>query len=388
MQQLQNSIQMQLLNTNRILPQYVTTQNIHPGLLHQQAPLGSQIGSSNNGFLLSPLVNHPLVTSTPSFQNENIQMAVANKRQIEDISKSLDTSGTGQYDERQRQVQQPNRKMERPKKQRTDITQREKPLSPANIDRPVESTTSNQQTKEVSTAARNFATTRYPFAPFHVTFKSNVKDKTVIEEIVNHAKEHNSILKIAAYRHKIGDNKYSLLIFVENIDSFCFLNIDSNWPKRLVNAEFSIKMPSIPPQLCLILLNVSLNVEWEDFVIDLKDQFPDVVNVIRLKNRNQRPVPTVKIELTCAATRESILQHKYMNVGYISYKVVEYLAPMQVLICGNCCEIGHFQKNCPLKNETICKTCGDKCIDIKNHECSGQLKCIRCGENLSCCFNT
>lgn len=238
----------------------------------------------------------------------------------------------------------------------------------------------NSNTDEVSEAARNFATTRYPFGPYHVIFQSSVKDRLVIDELAKHALELKVDMRIAGYRHKSVDNGYSVLIFVEDIDSFCFLNNEANWPKRLASAEFSIKKPMIPPQLCLVISNVSLNIDWEEFVIDLKENYQDAVNVIRLKNRNQRPVPMVKVEFACRATRESILQSKRMNIGYMNYKITEYLAPVQVLICGNCCQIGHFQKNCPLKNVTVCKTCGEQCPDIKEHECSKELKCIRCGE--------
>lgn len=382
LQQLQNSIQLQLFNANRNMPQFVATQAGHPGFVQQQMPLSTPVGPPNNGFMVSSLVKNPVVTSTPSAHLDYVQMAPANKRQIEDISKSLDASAAGQYDEQQQQLHaRTPRPSTPPKKQKQGTPYLENPMIHKEIPRSTNPSTMYQETKEVSVAARSFATTRYPFAPFHVIFKSNVKDRLVIDEVVKHAKEQMVELKVVSYRHKLGDNGYSLLIFVDNIESFCFLNIDTNWPNRLVNVEFSIKKPSIPPQLCLILLNVSLNIDWEEFVIDVKDRYPDVVNVIRLKNRNQRPVPTVKIELNCGNIRESILQHKQMNIGYISYKVVEYLAPVQVLLCGNCCEIGHFQKNCPLKSGTICKTCGEKCMDIKNHECSGQPNCIRCGES-------
>ncbi|CAF1415288.1 unnamed protein product [Adineta ricciae] len=295
----------------------------------------------------------------------------------------MDTS-RNEYHEDDEQQLHPNqrRTSTQPKKHKNDQIPNVKQIPIDQTLRTGIAQTTIQTSSEISLAARSFATTRYPFAPFHVIFKSAIKDRSAIDEIVKHAKnEHKFDLKIAAYRHKLSENGYSLLVFVENIEAFCFLNKDLSWPSLLAEAEYTIKKPSIPPQLCLIVLNVSLNTDWEEFVDDVKERYPDVVNVIRLKNRNQRPVPTVKIETSCATTRESILQLKQMNIGYINYKVTEYLAPAQVLLCGNCYEIGHFQKNCPLKDETICKTCGEKYRDIKEHECSGQAKCIRCGEN-------
>ncbi|CAF4618356.1 unnamed protein product, partial [Didymodactylos carnosus] len=41
-------------------------------------------------------------------------------------------------------------------------------------------------------------------------------------------------------------------------------------------------------------------------------------------------------------------------------------------------QIGHFQKNCPQKDDVTCEICGVKCADIKKHECQGVPKCIRC----------
>ena len=113
----------------------------------------------------------------------------------------------------------------------------------------------------------------------------------------------------------------------------------------------------------------------------MKEQYPEVVDVIRLKNRAQHPVRTVKVAFSCAKARNNVLQQKEMPIDYMKYRVVEYLTPAQVLICGNCCEIGHFQKNCPLRDKTTCKICGVSYADIKNHECSGVPKCIRCGED-------
>ncbi|CAF1536520.1 unnamed protein product [Didymodactylos carnosus] len=43
--------------------------------------------------------------------------------------------------------------------------------------------------------------------------------------------------------------------------------------------------------------------------------------------------------------------------------------------------IGHFQKNCPQKDQITCKTCGEKYENTEEHECSGEVKCIHCSQN-------
>lgn len=64
---------------------------------------------------------------------------------------------------------------------------------------------------------------------------------------------------------------------------------------------------------------------------------------------------------------------------HMKYRVVEYLAQAKVLICSNCYGIGHFRKNCPQGAESTCRTCGEKCENLKEHQCSGIAKCIHCG---------
>ena len=379
-QQLQNSMQLQQLNNNQATSQFMTPQHGPFGIPQQHAPFSTHVSPLNNGFIPSSVVNLPMVSSSPDQLNENVMMAQVYKRQIEDISKSLDTSVI-MHQEENHPTTRRSIGMMSPKKLKTGADRHGNGNSSGEPHGPASPSITNKQQMGVTAAACRFATTRYPFAPFHLTFKSIVKDKPIIDELVTGAQAVHMELKIAAYRHKLVNNIFSLLIFVEDIKSFCFLNKETNWPKSLAGGTFKLKKPSTPAQLCLILPNVSLNVDWDDFVNDTMAQYPEVVNVIRLRNRNQRPIPTVKIELGDNETKNTILQHKEMTIGYMKYKVVEYLAPMQILICGNCCEIGHFQKNCPLKDESVCKICGTKYADEKKHECSGKPKCVRCGED-------
>ncbi|CAF1631037.1 unnamed protein product [Didymodactylos carnosus] len=67
-----------------------------------------------------------------------------------------------------------------------------------------------------------------------------------------------------------------------------------------------------------------------------------------------------------------------MVINYLQYDCQEYLGQAQVLICSNCCGIGHFKKQCK-QIETTCKVCGEKFSDIKQHHCSAINKCIHCG---------
>jgi len=77
------------------------------------------------------------------------------------------------------------------------------------------------------------------------------------------------------------------------------------------------------------------------------------------------------------------LNSKKIFIQYICYDINEYLAPFHVLICSKCCGIGHFRRQCTEADET-CKSCGESCKDLKNHNCSSIIKCKHCdGNHLS-----
>ena len=111
----------------------------------------------------------------------------------------------------------------------------------------------------------------------------------------------------------------------------------------------------------------------------MKSTYPAITQIIRLKNKAQQPVRAVKLELLSSEARDEILSAGEISVMHMKMKVVEYYSQANVLICSNCFGIGHFRKNCPQKEESTCKTCGEKCANLNDHQCSGVLKCIHCG---------
>ncbi|CAF4559498.1 unnamed protein product, partial [Rotaria sp. Silwood1] len=150
-------------------------------------------------------------------------------------------------------------------------------------------TTGNEHV--VSNAACRFAASRYPFAPFSVIFTQEVREKIVVDDLIKHASDKwNFELKTIAYRKgRSENNEHRILIFVENSESFVFLHNHSNWPETLADYQFTIKSPSIPPQLALVIPSVSLEIDWDEFVQELKEMYPDIANIIRLKNKAQQP---------------------------------------------------------------------------------------------------
>ena len=233
----------------------------------------------------------------------------------------------------------------------------------------------------LSEAACRYETTRFPFAPFSITLERETRDKVIVDGLVKHAQDnHNFKVKLAAFRRgRAESNQCRILLFVEDSRSFAFLLDDNNWPAKLAGLDFSLKKPSIPEQLALVLPSVSHYVDWEEFVAELKEKIPSVVYVIRFKNKEQQPLRSVKLEFASADARDALLDAGEIGVMHMKYKVVEYLAQAKVLIRSNCFGIGHIRKNCPQGTESTCKTCGEKCANIKEHQCSGVVKCIHCG---------
>ncbi|CAF0861860.1 unnamed protein product [Rotaria sordida] len=88
----------------------------------------------------------------------------------------------------------------------------------------------------------------------------------------------------------------------------------------------------------------------------------------------------VKLELTSSSSIDELLNKKRIIVNYISYDIIEYLAPANVLICSKCMALGHFKKQCTQVKETCC-TCGEQVDDMKNHICSKIEKCVHCDQN-------
>ncbi|CAM4837362.1 unnamed protein product [Rotaria magnacalcarata] len=239
----------------------------------------------------------------------------------------------------------------------------------------------NDNIQQPISALCRFATTRFPFSPFSVIFSQEVRDKVVIDDLTKHASEHlNFDFSMVAYRRgRAENNECRILIFVENSESFVFLNNQENWSTSLSGSNYTKERPSIPPELALVIPAVSLRVDWEEFMQELKNVYPGIINVIRLKNRAQQSIRVVKLEFMLVKTRGDILEAREITVSHLKYKVVGFYAQASVLICSNCCGIGHFRKSCPQKNEVTCKTCGEKCANMKDHLCSDVPKCIHCG---------
>ncbi|CAF4536872.1 unnamed protein product [Rotaria magnacalcarata] len=110
---------------------------------------------------------------------------------------------------------------------------------------------------------------------------------------------------------------------------------------------------------------------------EIKTRYPQIKNVIRLKNKFNNDIKLVKLELTSSSVREELLIKRKITVDYIVYDIEEYLAPENILICSKCMGLGHFMKQCTQVKST-CRTCGECADDLKLHACSSGVTRKKC----------
>jgi hypothetical protein len=238
----------------------------------------------------------------------------------------------------------------------------------------------------ITNESTRYALTRYPFAPFVLHFKTgkfNI-NKTK-EDLISHCKKvHQTDIQLLNCRSTNAGfcgNEYNIMIYVKDVRTFALLYDHKNWPNLLGNESYMFhSSPSIPPQLCLLIKNVDLLIDFDDFCDNIKEKYPQVKNVVRMKNKFQNDIKLIKLELTCPTVRDTLLNGRRILINHISYDIVEYLSPANVLICSKCMALGHFKKQCTQVKET-CHTCGELYDDIKVHKCSKIENCIHCHQN-------
>ncbi|CAF1037377.1 unnamed protein product [Rotaria sordida] len=178
----------------------------------------------------------------------------------------------------------------------------------------------------ITNESTHFAQTRYPFPPFVLRFGSDrVKSNQVKENLIDHCKKIHQfdvhMINCRSSSNVLSANEYDILIYVKDAVSFSFLLEQAHWPKAIGNNNnYFPSAPAIPPQLCLLIKNVDLRIDFDEF------------------------------------------------------------SPANVLICSKYMALGHFKKQCTQIKET-CRTCGEQVDDMKNHICSKIEKCIHCGQN-------
>ena len=244
---------------------------------------------------------------------------------------------------------------------------------------------SHSEQFSVTIESTRYAQTRFPFPPFIIRFNAGKVTAAQIKQgLSDYCSEKYqmeiNILNCRASTRSFN-NEYDYLLFLRDASSFSFLLDQHHWPMTFGNETFTFPpSPSIPPQLSLLIKNVDLRLNFNEFCQEIKTRYPEGKNVIRLKNKFNNDIKLVKLELTSSFAREELLNKRKITVGYIIYDVDEYLAPANILVCSKCMGLCHFMKQCKQVKST-CRTCGECVDDLNTHICSNIEKCIHCGQN-------
>ncbi|CAF3245463.1 unnamed protein product [Rotaria sp. Silwood2] len=227
---------------------------------------------------------------------------------------------------------------------------------------------------KVTDEVKHYAQSRYLFPPFLLHFKrSKINDKNIINELLNSNKTNYSFdFDLAGFPSssiRSNDNECHLFIFVKNSLSFSFLYSDIKWPDHFSSEVFTIdRQPAIPPQLALVLTNISYKTNLIEFENQSKAKCVNIVKAIRLQTRNQYDTKLVKVEFSLSKTRDDILSNGSITMNYRKYDVEEFLPVATILICSNCMRLGHFRKQCK-QSDIICKICEEHYEDPEEHGC-------------------
>ena len=120
------------------------------------------------------------------------------------------------------------------------------------------------------------------------------------------------------------NNQYNHFVFVKDSASFCALFDTNNWPAQLGKQSFSLRsLPSFPAQLSLIIKNVDLRIDFNEFSSDLKASYPEIHKIVRLKNKFQNDIKLIKVELPSVEKRRKILENGRIQVNSVTYDVSE-----------------------------------------------------------------
>ncbi|CAF1931741.1 unnamed protein product [Rotaria magnacalcarata] len=189
---------------------------------------------------------------------------------------------------------------------------------------------------------------------FHCLFTTGkITPNHIKEGLTGHAIE-NFKTEINIFNCRLStrssNNEYDFLIFLKDASSFSFLLDLKHWPSNFRNENFTFSSsPAIPSQLSLIIKNVDLRLDFNEFCQEIKTRYPQVKNVIRLKNKFNNDIKLVKLELTSNVVRDELLIKRKMTIDYIIYDIDEYLAPGNILICwetNSCSQDSYSSDSC------------------------------------------
>ncbi|CAF1135136.1 unnamed protein product [Didymodactylos carnosus] len=136
-------------------------------------------------------------------------------------------------------------------------------------------------------------------------------------------------------------------------------------------------------QFSLLICNVTLDIQDNEILNDLQNDFPDIINLRRSTDKNNPPTTMAPLEVKSIKTMGDLLKRKHVIINSTRQAVSEYFAPAKVLVYSKCFEFEHFRSTCKYEKDK-CRIWGLEVDDIKKHReegCDKQPHCIRCNNN-------
>ncbi|CAF2075878.1 unnamed protein product [Rotaria magnacalcarata] len=111
----------------------------------------------------------------------------------------------------------------------------------------------------------------------------------------------------------------------------------------------------------------------------IKIEYPDVLNGYRIMGANKSPSTMVRLDIQNISIIDKLLSKTCIYHEHLRLATTKYLAPVKVLVCTKCFEIGLFRSSCK-RDLDYCRRCGMGVTDIKQHvqTCTNPVCCIRC----------
>ncbi|CAF1526154.1 unnamed protein product [Rotaria sordida] len=139
----------------------------------------------------------------------------------------------------------------------------------------------------ITNESTRFAQIRYPFPLFVLRFGSGkVTSNQVKENLIDHCKKIHRfdvhVLNCRSSSNVLSANEYDILIYVKDAVSFSCLLEQAHWPKVIGNNNnYFPSALAIPPQLCLLIKNVDLRIDFDEFCNDIKTNHPHIKETCR-----------------------------------------------------------------------------------------------------------
>ncbi|CAF4285376.1 unnamed protein product [Rotaria sp. Silwood2] len=197
------------------------------------------------------------------------------------------------------------------------------------------------------------------FPPYSITFKRSSQDEQVTDRRFEHGKY--------------------LLIFVNDETSFEELFNQQNWPTKINDCEFDLKISRALPSIYSLVIQQFFN-SWnfEDVFEDLKTLYPTLIKLTRMYSFNNKPLKLVRADFCSLQQVKKLLDDGRITIGHMKNLVKPYHSPAKISKGMKCYSHHHTTNECTSQVQ-LCIRCG---LDHPyNNNCQNEIKCINCSQD-------